>query len=461
VRLDESDADAGRDPAGEAGAGLAAQRCQQCFGHPPRIGRRGLGEQHGELVAAQTGHHVAVAQAATQQVGHAHDELIARGVTQRVVDELEVVEIQGQESGRRAVAPRAGDLGFELLLEAPAVEQAGQRLAVDQALELGVVTLALGDVGQHRHPEHPVLGMLEGRHVGPAPHGRAGAGHTGHLAAPVPAGRQTAQEAGAAPFQLARVVAQDAFERRVGVQDRARAWVEQADALGHGVGDQPHERQALLGRVAIVAQPGAAQRVAGAGGHSLHEGQLRLVVGRAAQTPDGQQRTALLRREGRHCEHAQAQLGQLGRHFGGGPLPRLDARGVAIQRPRTRPLADQGGALGGVEAHGPGHARLAAGTHHQHAGHLGLQRLADLAADDLAQLLLTGGLVDQRDDLGAAGGLDEATVQEVRAGTRVLLRRGLRPRRHGCDPPSPRARGRSPRACRGPPAAGAGVRRRR
>ena len=71
----------------------------------------GLGEQHRELVAAEAGEHVGLAQAAAQQLGDAAQELVAGAVAERVVDVLEVVEVEHQDGAAGAVALRVGDLG--------------------------------------------------------------------------------------------------------------------------------------------------------------------------------------------------------------------------------------------------------------------------------------------------------------------------------------------------------------
>ena len=53
-------------------------------------------EQHAELVAAEPRQRVALAQPRTEQHGDLAQELVARRVPARVVDELELVEIEVQ-----------------------------------------------------------------------------------------------------------------------------------------------------------------------------------------------------------------------------------------------------------------------------------------------------------------------------------------------------------------------------
>ena len=58
-----------------------------------------LGDEHGELVAAEPGRQVARPQAAPEPLGHHPQDLVAGGVAEAVVDRLEVVQVQ-QEQGR-------------------------------------------------------------------------------------------------------------------------------------------------------------------------------------------------------------------------------------------------------------------------------------------------------------------------------------------------------------------------
>jgi len=66
-----------------------------------RLRLAGAGQQDRELVSPQARDDVAAAQAAAQQLGHAHDQAIAGLVAEGVVDELEVVEVQGEQGGGR------------------------------------------------------------------------------------------------------------------------------------------------------------------------------------------------------------------------------------------------------------------------------------------------------------------------------------------------------------------------
>ena len=69
-------------------------------------GRAGRGDD-GEFVAAEPRHQVVAAQRLGEALGHAADQLVADRVAERVVDVLEVIEIDVEHGGRRrAVAAR-------------------------------------------------------------------------------------------------------------------------------------------------------------------------------------------------------------------------------------------------------------------------------------------------------------------------------------------------------------------
>ncbi len=75
-----------------------------------------------------------------------HHHLVTGVVPQRVVDVLEVVDINNENGAPTAVAPHSGDLARELALEAPPVEEPGERVMVGEVRELHLEQLALLDV---------------------------------------------------------------------------------------------------------------------------------------------------------------------------------------------------------------------------------------------------------------------------------------------------------------------------
>ena len=89
---------------------------------------------------------VGPAQALEQHAGDPDDQLVAGVVAERVVDRLEVVDVEHQQRAAGAVARDLREVAADLELEAAAVEQAGQRVVVGHVLQLLLEALALRDV---------------------------------------------------------------------------------------------------------------------------------------------------------------------------------------------------------------------------------------------------------------------------------------------------------------------------
>ena len=91
-------------------------------------------EEHGELVAAQTGDGVLTANAEQQAFGRGDQQRIARGVSEGVVDGLEVVQVE-EEHGHAALAS-ADHRVLEAFGEQRSVGEARQRVVEGAVLEL-------------------------------------------------------------------------------------------------------------------------------------------------------------------------------------------------------------------------------------------------------------------------------------------------------------------------------------
>ena len=115
-----------------------------------RLGARGAAEQDRELVAAQAHQHVLLRQGRGQARRHVLQQPVARGVPERVVDGLEVVEVDDHQRDLLAV-PGGVHPRLEALAEREAVRQPGEGV-VHRAV--GVARgLARADVdGQERQP---------------------------------------------------------------------------------------------------------------------------------------------------------------------------------------------------------------------------------------------------------------------------------------------------------------------
>ena len=113
------------------------------------VASRGVGdavEQHGELVAAEARDGVAGAQRATQPARDGDQQLVADVVAERVVDELEAVEVEEQDGdAARPGRARCGaaDRLVEAVEEQHAVRQPGQRV-VQRVVLQALLGLACG-----------------------------------------------------------------------------------------------------------------------------------------------------------------------------------------------------------------------------------------------------------------------------------------------------------------------------
>ena len=196
----EADADAGRDEDVLAVDGERhGQRVADALGHV--LGITGVLEQDGELVAAQPGRGVAGADAVAQPRGQLHQQLVARGVAEAVVQGLEVVQVQEQHRGGVVRSPPAVQGVLDAVAEEGAVGQIGQRVVEGLVGELVLEHLLLGHVAgvQHDAVHGRVAEQVGEGGLGVAPAGvlmapaeRGGRGHLGggaarpRSAAPVP-----------------------------------------------------------------------------------------------------------------------------------------------------------------------------------------------------------------------------------------------------------------------------------
>ena len=134
-------------------------------------------EQHRELVAAEAGDGVRRPDGRLQPPGDGDQQPVSHLVAERVVDELEAVEVEEQDrrGGGRVGALGAADRLVEPVEEQHAVRQAGERVVQRVVLEALLGPLAVGDVGlaaddpqrsvlrvPDRHParEHPAVGAV-------------------------------------------------------------------------------------------------------------------------------------------------------------------------------------------------------------------------------------------------------------------------------------------------------------
>src|SRR6185312_13097711 len=143
---DEADGDADlEDPLLPAEAVLphgAAQPLAELAG----VLQAGVFEQDPELVAAQPGQGIALAHHGLQKRGDLLEHLVARQMAAGVVDHLELVEVEIEESVLALLLPGAVEAELETLLELPAVDQAGERVVAGEVDHLPLQAPELGDV---------------------------------------------------------------------------------------------------------------------------------------------------------------------------------------------------------------------------------------------------------------------------------------------------------------------------
>ena len=75
-----------------------------------------------------------------------HEQLVAGRMAERVVDELEAVEVEVEQRDGLALAARAGERELEVLLQQRAVRQPGERVVVGEVGDLLLGRAALGQV---------------------------------------------------------------------------------------------------------------------------------------------------------------------------------------------------------------------------------------------------------------------------------------------------------------------------
>lgn len=121
------------------------------LGDGVRTLRGGMGEKRDELVAAVAREDIRVAQVPARDVHHRAQRLVAALVPQRVVERLEVVDVEEDDGERVPVAPRGGELVRRQVEEVAAVARAGQRIRArerplprERRLEVGVRPLQRG-----------------------------------------------------------------------------------------------------------------------------------------------------------------------------------------------------------------------------------------------------------------------------------------------------------------------------
>lgn len=106
----------------------------------------GVGEKHRELIGPQAADPIAITHRRHQIVGETAQHLVAGGMTEAVVDQLEVVQVDVAQRMRTTVGPDLQQRAFQQAFDLAAVDQAGQRIVAGVMLDLARQCMVLADI---------------------------------------------------------------------------------------------------------------------------------------------------------------------------------------------------------------------------------------------------------------------------------------------------------------------------
>ena len=132
-------------------------------------------EQEQELVAALARQHVAGPREVRDAARGLGQHRVAGLVAERVVDELEVVEVEVEERERAVGAAGAAEVAADLLLQERPVREAGEAVVVGEERDLGLGALALGDVLPRAQDRGDAAGAVVEDRVAPGDRARLAA----------------------------------------------------------------------------------------------------------------------------------------------------------------------------------------------------------------------------------------------------------------------------------------------
>ena len=221
------------------------------------LGRAAMGAdlEDGEFVAAEPRDHILAAGGPAKALCDLAQERVADRVAEGVVDRLEAVEVEHQHRQRRARPGRLGQRRVEVVVQADAVAQSGERLLPGQGRAADMLGHVLEGEGEAAGRERRQRGLDEAlvaeREVqaeGAAGTHRLGEGGAFQLRAA--AGRRQGRDREADQFGAAQQ------RRRAGIGEGHRAARVEQDERGGHLGERRLERRR------------ARKRWSGEGGHA-------------------------------------------------------------------------------------------------------------------------------------------------------------------------------------------------
>ena len=115
------------------------------------LGRGEIRENHEELIAAEPRHHVGFAQHLLDARRHLLEHDVAAVMAQRIVDGLEIVQVDEHDRHQGTVAARQRQYRTQALGQVGAIGQAGEHVVVREVLDARLGMFARGDVAHRAH----------------------------------------------------------------------------------------------------------------------------------------------------------------------------------------------------------------------------------------------------------------------------------------------------------------------
>ena len=161
--------------------GALGHRCEQALRNLRDFVEVGHAlEQHGELVVAQARQGIDAAQARLQAARRLGEDEVAHRLSERVVDLLEIVEVEDHHREQAPAAVGARDSMVQAVGQQRPIRQPGERFVVREARERLLRPLALGDLGTDAAVAAERAGTVEDRLAAQAEVAQLAAGMLAH-----------------------------------------------------------------------------------------------------------------------------------------------------------------------------------------------------------------------------------------------------------------------------------------